>query len=173
MSYFTLSLKCFSDSENCPIVGIGHLLQFPYLLRESPVLVTLLFYHLIPSSYWVLSVGLCVFFSGGQILLSSLSWCSACTSVSEGVFLLYPWREMYSIWTYSSSILFSHSVLRASHWLYNFRNSVLSVDSELSVSIKEEIYQWDEFMTGWCQSGNLSTYIMLQISDTRIEMVNL
>ena len=51
MSYFTLSLKCFSDSENCPIVGIGHLLQFPYLLRESPVLVTLLFSPLVPSSY--------------------------------------------------------------------------------------------------------------------------
>ena len=88
---------------------------------------------------------------------------------------VYSWciRGERSTSTYSSIILFSHSVLRASHWLYSFRNSVLSVDSELSISIKEEIYQWNEFVTAWCQSGNLSTYTMLQISDTRIEMVNL
>ena len=34
-------------------------------------------------------------------------WCSACTSVSEGVFLMYLWREMYSTSTYSSAILSS------------------------------------------------------------------
>ena len=44
ISYFTLSLKCFSsDSDNCPDVGIGPLLQFPHLLRAGPVLLTLLF----------------------------------------------------------------------------------------------------------------------------------
>ena len=48
------------------------------------------------------------FFSSGQVLLSSISWCSSCTSVSEGVFLMYPWRDMYSMSTYSSAILFSH-----------------------------------------------------------------
>ena len=31
-------------------------------------------------------------FSTGQVLPSALSWCSACTFVSEGVFLMYPWR---------------------------------------------------------------------------------
>ena len=41
-----------------------------------------------------------IFFSIRQVLLSTLSWCSACTSVSEGVFLMYPWREMYSTSTY-------------------------------------------------------------------------
>ena len=46
-----------------------------------------------------------IFFSVSQVLLSSLSWCSACISVSEGVFLLYPWREMHPTSTYSSSIL--------------------------------------------------------------------
>ena len=46
------------------------------------------------------------FFSAGQVLLSALSWCSACTSVSEGVFLICPWREMCSTSTYSSAILF-------------------------------------------------------------------
>ena len=29
-----------------------------------------------------------------------LSWCSASTSVSEGVFLIYPWKEMYSMASY-------------------------------------------------------------------------
>ena len=47
-----------------------------------------------------------VFFSTGQVLLSTLSCCSACTSVSECVFLMYPWKEMYSMSTYSSAILF-------------------------------------------------------------------
>ena len=32
-------------------------------------------------------------------------WCSARTSVSEHVILLYPWREMYSTSTYSSATL--------------------------------------------------------------------
>ena len=52
-----------------------------------------------------------IFFSSGQILLSTLSWCSACTSVSEGVFLMYLWRELYSTSTYSSTILFSRWIL--------------------------------------------------------------
>ena len=52
ISYFTLSLKCFSsDSDNCPDVGIGPLLQFLHLLKAVPVLPTLLFSPLVPSSY--------------------------------------------------------------------------------------------------------------------------
>ena len=55
ISYFTLSLKCFSfDSDICPNVGIGPLLQFPHLLRAGTVLLTLLFFPLVPSSYQVL-----------------------------------------------------------------------------------------------------------------------
>ena len=50
MSCFTLSLKCFSsDSDNCPDVGIGPLLQFPHLLRADVVLEILLFFP--PSSF--------------------------------------------------------------------------------------------------------------------------
>ena len=61
-----------------------------------------------PSSFILPSFAcLYIFFSTGQILLSTLSWCSACTSVSEGVFLIYPWREMFSMSTYYSAILFS------------------------------------------------------------------
>ena len=59
---------------------------------------------ILPSFSWF-----CIFFSTGQALLSTLSWCSACTSVSEGVFLMHPWREMHFMSTYSSAILFSLS----------------------------------------------------------------
>ena len=48
-----------------------------------------------------------IVFPTGQVPLSALSWCSACTSVSEGVFLMYPWRKIYSMSSYSSAILFS------------------------------------------------------------------
>ena len=55
ISYFTLSLKCFScESDNCPAVGIGPLLQFPYPMKVGPGLLTLLFFPLVPSSYQVL-----------------------------------------------------------------------------------------------------------------------
>ena len=62
-----------------------------------------------PTSPFILAsfVWAYIFFSSGQVLLSALSWCSSCTSVSEGVFLMYPWRQMYSKFTYSSAILFS------------------------------------------------------------------
>ena len=48
-----------------------------------------------------------ILFSTGQVLLSALSCCSARTSLFEGVFLTYPWRQMYSTSTYSAAILFS------------------------------------------------------------------
>ena len=52
ISCFTLSLKCFSShSDNCPTVGIGPLLQLPHPQRVGPVLLTLLFFPLVPSSY--------------------------------------------------------------------------------------------------------------------------
>ena len=41
ISCFTLSIKCFSyDSDNCPGVGIGSLLQLPHWPRAGPVLLT-------------------------------------------------------------------------------------------------------------------------------------
>ena len=49
------SLKYFSsDSDNCPNVGIVPLLQFPHPPRAGPVLVTLLFFPIVPLSYRVL-----------------------------------------------------------------------------------------------------------------------
>ena len=60
----------------------------------------------VPSSYRVLP-WFYIFFPAGQVLLSSLTWYSAWTSVSEGVFLMYSWREVNSTSTYFSAILFS------------------------------------------------------------------
>ena len=54
---------------------------------NTPVFPTSSF--ILPSFGW-----LCILFSSAQVLLSALSWYSACTSVSEGVFLMYPWRKM-------------------------------------------------------------------------------
>ena len=55
ISCFTLSLKWFSsNSDNCRSVGIGSLLQFLHQPRVGPVLVTVLFSPLVPSSYRVL-----------------------------------------------------------------------------------------------------------------------
>ena len=55
ISCFTLSLKCFSsDSDNRPDVGIRPLLQFPHQPRAGPVLLTLLFLPLVPTSYQAL-----------------------------------------------------------------------------------------------------------------------
>ena len=70
--------------DSCPHVGLGPLLQFPHPPRAGP---TLLFFP--PSSFILLSFArFCIFFSAGQVLLSTLSWCSACISVSEGVILI-------------------------------------------------------------------------------------
>ena len=55
MSCFPLRLKCFSsDSDNSPDVGMGLLPQFPHWPRAGPVLLTLLLFPLVPSSYRVL-----------------------------------------------------------------------------------------------------------------------
>ena len=96
ISCFTFNLKCFSShSDNCPDVGIGPLLQFPYLLRGGPVLLTLLFFPLVPLSCQVLCGSLysfplvrysCLLSAGvlhGLLCLKVYSWCicgERCTS---------------------------------------------------------------------------------------------
>ena len=62
ISCLTPSLKClFSDSDNCPDVGIRPLLQFPHLRRAGPVLLTLLFspLFLCPTEFCVVLYSLC------------------------------------------------------------------------------------------------------------------
>jgi len=100
VSCFTLSLKCFfSDSDSCPTVGIRPPASVPLPTkgRSSPTntLVFLPKSFILPSFAWVY-----IFFSTGQVLLSALHCCSECTSGSEGIFLMYPWRQMYSMSTY-------------------------------------------------------------------------
>ena len=61
-----------------------------------------------PSSFILLCFAwFYISFSSCQVLLTTFSWCLACTSVSEGVFLMYPWRDTSSKSSYSSAILFS------------------------------------------------------------------
>ena len=70
-SCFTHSLKYFSSNPNrCPDVGIRPLLQFPHLLRAGPVLLTFLFFPLIPLSYWVLRGSIYAFPVAGYSCLS-------------------------------------------------------------------------------------------------------
>ena len=110
ISCFTLSLKCFSsDSNNCPAVGFDPLPQIPTQLRAGPVLVTLLFFPLVPSSYWVLHGSIYSFPLGRYSCLLSDGVLHALLTVSDCVFLMYLWREMNSMSTYSSAILFFYS----------------------------------------------------------------
>ena len=104
ISCFILSLKCFSSNLPCCDDQTPASVPPPSEGRSSPTNTPVF-----PPSSFVLSsfASLYIFFSSGQALLSTLSWHSACTSVSEGVFLMYLWREMYSTSTYSSVILFS------------------------------------------------------------------
>ena len=95
ISCFTLSLKYFSsDSDNCPAVGIRPLLQFPHLLRAGPVLLTLLFFPLVPSSYWVLRGSIysspqvrysCLLSVGVLCALLCLKWCIPDVSMERDV----------------------------------------------------------------------------------------
>ena len=93
---FSGSLGSWSQCSDCK--GSGLDLEFCVVLY----ILLILF-----CSSEVISIILSLFFSTGQVLLSTVSWCSACASVSETVFLMYPWREMYSASTYSFAILFS------------------------------------------------------------------
>ena len=55
ISCITFSLKCFfSDSYNCLDVRTGPLLQFSHPPRAGQVLLRLLFFPLVPSSYQIL-----------------------------------------------------------------------------------------------------------------------
>ena len=115
MSCFTLSLRYFfSDSDNCPDVGMGPLLvSQPAEGRSNPTNSPVF----PPSSFNLLSFAwFYIFLSAGQVLPSLFSWCSVCSSTSEGIFLMYLCREIHSTSTYSSAILFSKLVI---HFKYS------------------------------------------------------
>ena len=99
------SLKCFSsDADSCPEAGIGPLLQFPLPPRAGPVLLTLLFFPPAPFSYRVLRGSINSFHWSGTPVCSQR--CCACTSVSEGVFLMYQWSDVLHV-----HLLLHHLVL--------------------------------------------------------------
>ena len=68
--------------------------------RSSPVNFSFSPYFLLPTEFCVVLYIL----SDDRVLLPALSWCCGISTVSEGVFLMYLWREIYSMLTYSSSI---------------------------------------------------------------------
>ena len=84
-----VSLSIFNVSrltqDNCPFVGIRPLLQFPHPLRAGPVLVTLLPFSLVPSSYQVLC---------GSIY--SFPWVRYSCPLSAGVLHALPCLRVYS-----------------------------------------------------------------------------
>jgi len=102
ISSFTLRLECFSSySDNCPDVGIRPFLQFSHLPRAGPVLLTLLFFPIVPLSYRALCGSIHSF------PLVRYSYPLSASVLHALLFLVYSWREMYSKSTYSSAILFS------------------------------------------------------------------
>ena len=92
-----------------PLMGSEPSFNYPTHMRVGPVVLTFVSPPTPPpSSFILLSFAwFYILFSTGQVLLSALSWCSACTSVSEGVVLMYLWRDMYSTSTFLSTLLFS------------------------------------------------------------------
>ena len=104
ISCFTLSLQCFSsDSDNCldhTPASVPPPAKGRSCPTNNPVFPHSFF--ILPSFAWFY-----IFFSTGQVLLSTFSRCSAGTSVSEGIYLMHPWRETYSTSTYFLTILFS------------------------------------------------------------------
>ena len=107
ISCFTLSFKCFSSvPKNCPDGRDQTPARFsPPTKGRSSSTNSPLF----PSTSYVLPifVWFYIFFSSGQVLLPTLRGYSGSSSVSKGVYLMYPWREMYSTSSYPSAILFS------------------------------------------------------------------
>ena len=102
ISCFTVSLKCFSsDSDNCPDLEIGSLPQFPHLPRAGPVLLTLLFFPVVPSSYRVLCGSIYSFLLVRYSSLLSAGVLHAL--LCQRCILMYLWREMHSTSTHSSS----------------------------------------------------------------------
>lgn len=95
LTCFTLSLKCFSSvPNNCPDGRIRPLHQFPYLPRAGPVLLTLLFFPILPSCYQVLCGSI---YSFPVIRYSCLLWAGILQTL---LFLkVYSWlsMDMYSM----------------------------------------------------------------------------
>ena len=143
ISCFTLSLKCFSsDSDNCPNVGIRPLLQFPSPLRAGPVLATLLFSPLVHSSYRVVLGSIYSFPLIRYSCSLSTGVLHACTSVSECTFLMYPWREMYSMSTYPMST-YSSAILFSCWKIFDYNFDFLACDWSVQIMYLFLVHFWN------------------------------
>ena len=102
--WFLFLLGCHRSAVSLSALNVSPLTQtiapmwgVAPCFSSSTCLLTLSFFppnsFILPSFAWVY-----ILFSAGQVLLSALSWCV----------LTYPWREIYSMSTYSSAILFLH-----------------------------------------------------------------
>ena len=90
ISCFTLSLKCFSsNSGNGPRVGMGPLLQFPRRPRAGPVLLKLLFFSLVSSTYLVLCGSIYYFLlvRYSYLLLAAVLHALLCLKVYSWVYM--------------------------------------------------------------------------------------
>ena len=119
--WFSFHLGCHRSAVSLSALNVSPLTQTIALMwgsgpcfssptpRAGPALLRLLFFPLVPLSYWVLCGSMYSF----PLLRSScpLSAGVLHALLSEGVFLMYLWREMYSTSTYSSAILFFYSLL--------------------------------------------------------------
>ena len=107
-----------------------------------------------PSSFILVSfVWFYIFFSTGQVLLSALSWCSACTSVSEGLSLMYPWRKTYSTSICSSALLFSSTSLLFTRCPFVCRDPIQA--TTLPLAVMSPYFHLDDdrfshFSCFWC-----------------------
>ena len=108
------SLKCFpslpsnwSWCENLSSASASRLyLHHPQVQVQFHSLCSS--FSLLPIKMWM---DIYIFLSSGQGDLPVLSWFSVTTSASEEVFLVHPWREMYSTFFYSSTILFTFLIV--------------------------------------------------------------
>ena len=115
---FTLSLKCFSsDTDSCPAAGIGPLLQFPHPLRLGPVLLILLLFLIVPSSYRV--------FHGS---IYSFPLVRSSCLLSSGVF------THFCIWRYISDVSLESGVLHIHLLRHLVLLQMLSFKPALSLS---------------------------------------
>ena len=92
--------------EKPGICGLDPCFSSPTFWGQVQFYWTLLFSPLVPSSYGILH-GSVYSFALVRYSCPLSAGVLHAPSVSEGVFLMYSWREMYSTSTYSSAILFS------------------------------------------------------------------
>ena len=135
-SCFTLGIKCFSsDSDSCPDVGIGPLLQFPHPPRttNSPPFPPSSF--ILPSFAWFYLLFSAV--RSSCLLSAGVLHALLC----EGVFLMYLWREMYSMSAYSSAILSSLGYLFFLHASSSFTCSQGTSYGDLILDTSDQVSQ--------------------------------